>query len=61
MYLHWAHYPSAQKEQLERIQNEWNRSEFASPRLRAVAYATGACVANERCLPLLGKGKLKML
>ena len=37
---------------LERIQNEWNRSEFASPRPRAVAYATRACVAIERCLPL---------
>ena len=40
-----------------RIQNDWTRSEFASPRLRAVAYATKACVAIEHCLPL---GKLKM-
>ncbi len=46
---------------LERIQNEWNRSEFASARPRAVAYATRACVTIERCLPLPGKGKLKML
>ena len=49
------------RHRLERIQNEWNRSEFASPRPRAVAYATRACVAIERCLPLPVKGKLKML